>query len=28
VPVGSIKRITLGEAAERRAGFGFSLPST
>jgi hypothetical protein len=26
VPVGSIKRITLGEAAERRAGFGFSVP--
>ena len=26
VPVGAIKRITLGEAAERRAGFGFSLP--
>jgi hypothetical protein len=28
VPVGSIKRITLGEAAERRAGFGFSLPAS
>ncbi len=27
VPVGSIKRITLGEAAERRSGFGFSLPA-
>jgi hypothetical protein len=28
VPVGSIKRITLGEAAERRAHFGFSLPAS
>ena len=27
VPVGSIRRITLGEAAERRAGFGFTTPS-
>ena len=27
VPVGSIKRITLGEAAERRGGFGFSAPA-
>jgi hypothetical protein len=28
VPIGSIKRITLGEAAERRAAFGFSPPAT
>jgi len=27
VPIGSIRRITLGEAVERRAGFGFSLPA-
>jgi hypothetical protein len=27
VPVGSIKRITLGEAAEHRAEFGFSIPA-
>ena len=27
VPIGSIKRITLGQAEERRAGFGFALPA-
>jgi hypothetical protein len=27
VPVGSIKRITLGRAEERREGFGFALPA-
>jgi hypothetical protein len=27
VPVGSIKRVTLRKAEERRAGFGFAIPS-
>jgi hypothetical protein len=27
VPIGSIKRITLGQPEERRAGFGFALPA-
>lgn len=27
VPVGYIKRITLGEAGEKPAAFGFSIPS-
>jgi hypothetical protein len=26
VPVGYIKRITLGEAGEKPAAFGFSIP--
>ena len=27
VPIGSIKRITLAEAAERRSDFGFAIPA-
>jgi hypothetical protein len=26
VPLGSVRRITLGQAEERRAGFGFTPP--